>query len=171
MKKAQTEIMGLLIIVLIIFFIMIYALKFVIQPVPDIVGPYTQKELASSLVGAILITSSNCTDDTNFKKVLIDCARYPEEGSGDLICNNGMQSCDFASKQIGEILNDTLEVWKRPYEFKVVASSDVEIQKLHFEGAAKGRGNIASETYPIPIDTSGDTMAVRLCIGGSCPDI
>jgi len=171
MRKAQVEIIGLLIIVLIITIIMLFALKSLLDPRDDPTIIWTDKDMASSMVGAILNTNSNCTEDTLFSNLLIDCARFPPTGSRDLVCDNGLGSCDYASEKLGQLFSKTLDVWKYDYEFKVMTPSNQVISKLNFNstGLEKG-GDISTYTQPLTVDTSGfATMQIMLCIGGPCP--
>jgi len=171
MKRAQVEIIGLLIIVVIISIVMLYAIKYLLEGPEDHLTGYTHKDLSSSMVGAILNTHSNCTKDTLFNSLLIDCAKYPPDGSHDLICDNGLGSCDYASQAIDSILDSTLDEWKYPYEFKVLTPSKQSISKLNFNSTGlEYTGSVSTFSQPLTVDTSGyATMQILLCIGGPCP--
>jgi len=175
MKKAQIEIMGLLIIVIMISLLMIFALRGWLSPSDDPSEKIRMRELARSFVGAMLNSNSGCTDDTLFSKVLIDCARKPETGTNDFTCENNMKSCDFAAQAIDGMLEDTIDVWKYPYEFKVIAPGNVNVGKLNFfsDNINEGeRDSVIVFIQPLPIDTSGfNTMQIYLCIGGRCPNL
>ena len=160
----------MVIIVIIISLIMVFALRALIEPPAQIKDPYLKRDLASSMVGAILNTHSNCTPDTVFSKILIDCAKYPPDGSSNMICENNMRSCEFAHTNIGFILNQTLDKWKYSYEFKVVSPSEQTV--LRFRSIIEEEtGSVTTFSQPLTVDTSGyATMKIVLCIGGTCPD-
>jgi len=171
MRKGQAEIMGLLIIVIMISIIMLFALKYILVEPENFKQDYIYTDLSSSMVGALLNIHSDCTEDTLLGKVIIDCSKYPPTGSTDFICNNGMNSCDYANMVIGDILTETLDKWDKPYEFQVRApTSNKPIAKLGFNNT-NDIGEPTAFSQILPIDTSGSTIQILLCIGGLCPPL
>ena len=156
-KKGQVEIVGLLIIVIMISIILLFALKSMFGQNKNTQSKYIQSTIASSFVGSMLNTNSLCTKDTNMEKVLIDCAKHPTTGgSTEFKCgDDGMKSCEFAGLIIEGMLNDTLKVWKRPYEFKVKSPEEgIIIENLHF-------------IYTFKNEFEGSSLTI-LCVGGIC---
>jgi len=173
MKKSQVEIIGLMIIVVMISIIMLFSLYYIMSPRKQYISVYVSKDLSANMVGAILNTHSQCTKDTTLEKVLMDCARYPDQGGSlRFVCDDGRKSCEFAHDTIDMILNDTIDVWKLPYEFKVEVPP-YSIPELNFksEGLEDVKVNrISPYVQPLRLDTTsgGQTMNIILCIGGEC---
>jgi hypothetical protein len=167
MRRAQVEIVGLLIIVVLISLVLLFALKYYFNDSSGYVPEFTPKELSSSWIGAMLGTNSECTDDTVMSKVLIDCVRYPPDGSSDLICDGGKRSCEFAEAVLDEMLKKTLAEWKMKYEFAVISPSKQVV--IDIKSDDLGDKESTAFVQPLPIDTSGyQTMQIVLCIGGKC---
>jgi hypothetical protein len=167
MRRAQSEIIGLLIIVIIISMVLLFAVT-MCKPQPAIDS--TNKELASSMIGAILNTNSGCAKGVEIKELLIDCAKSPDTGgTTELVCANGSRSCEFSEGEIGLILVRTLEVWQKSYEFEVRSPQDIEIMNFTYIAAdAKPRLDIQSANQPLPVGSGYGSMQIRLCIGGKC---
>jgi len=171
-RKSQIEIMGLLIIVMMVSLLLIFALRSWLSPAENPSERQRMRDIAASFVGAMLNTNSGCMDDTLFSKVLIDCARKPGTGTNGFVCTNGKHSCDFAHDALADMFNKTIDVWKYPYDFKVVAPNNQKINKLSFSSANVGdtKSNVIVFIQPLPLDTSGfRTMQIFLCVGGKCP--
>lgn len=114
MKKSQTEIMGLAIIVVIIIFGVLLALIF-FKPSQSIKADITDSTLASSMLTVIAETTLDCKQ-TELISLLQDCAENVENKQ---YCNAA--DTDACGKVIGiineSILQKTLEVWNKKYSF------------------------------------------------------
>ena len=119
-KKAQMEIMGLAIIIILIALAMLFIVSVVSKPSEDIKKTFTNKQLASNTVNTLLSTTTGCRDGLSVSQLLQDCAE------GGIICclysNNNQcieNSCVHAEKVIDEILTNTLNVWNKQFELKL----------------------------------------------------
>jgi len=112
MKKAQMEIFGLAIVVILVFIGMLFIFKFY-RPgsTEDIKTRYTDEVIAQNMLTSIFSLNTTCTLD--MAELTKNC--YLE---GDYICN-GVRSCKYVNETIANILENTLEEWNKPYEFKV----------------------------------------------------
>lgn len=174
-KKAQTEIVGLLVIVLIISFMLLFVLKSVIFSEPESMNEIKNEKLTSSMISAMLSTNTNCTPDAKVKDLLIDCGKWHSIGATDLQCYDGRNSCDFLNDTGGvfeTMLNGTLGEWSKTYEFIVTAPNNPGNIIIHQKG-----GNLSDVTsggqaanQPLPVGRGYGTMVVWLCMGG-CGDI
>lgn len=169
-RKSQAEIIGLLIIVVIISLIMLFGLKSLLKPENDYQASYKNKDISSGMIGAILNTNSGCTKDTLIKNLLIDCAKSPNAESLQLICDDGRHSCEYAGAIIDKILDDTLNRWNMPYEFKVFSPSRNVIGALGSSSPNLGEGSTDTSTQPLPVTSQHSAMEIWLCIGGPCAD-
>jgi hypothetical protein len=168
MKRSQSEIIGLLIIVIILSMVILFAMTNC-KPPPAI--DTTNKELASSMIGAMLNTNSGCTKDIYVKELLIDCAKAPDiGGTPGLVCVNGSHSCQYVEGIIQQMLDRTLSTWQKSYELEVRSPQDIEI--MNFTNTATGTKstlNVQSANQPLPVGLGiGQSMQIRLCIGGRC---
>ena len=124
-KKAQMEIMGLAIIIILVALAMLFVVQFVIlKPQPDIKKAFTHKELAVNTVNTLLATTTECRD-LSLSQLLKDCA----EG-GVIQCTGGSLSCEYARSIIEEILTDTLDVWNKDYYLTVTVQEQQQDQDV-----------------------------------------
>jgi hypothetical protein len=167
MKRSQSEIIGLMVVMILLSLIMLFALRYCPGPPPP---DSTDKELASGMIGAMLNTKSGCTKDTYIKDLLIDCAKDPVQvGTSELVCTDGRHSCAFAEESIQTILDRTLKVWQHEYKLEVWSPQDVEI--MSFKNTLDGGvGNTMTARQPLPVATGQGSMEIILCIGtDKCP--
>ena len=172
MKKGQAEIVGLLIIVILISLMMLFGIRYLVKGGSGIKEDYIHKDLSSSMIGAILNTNSGCTDDTLVKDLLIDCAKHPNVETYQLECVDGKRSCAKAGVIIGQILDETIKVWNKPYQFMVISPSNQQIEALNFTGNNPRDidvEKIDTSTQPLPVGTGSSPIMIVLCIGGNCP--
>ena len=153
MRKAQTEIMGLAIVIILIILGMTFLIRFMMSKEPiEYKKEFTQAELASNTLNTFLETTSNDCG-LSMAEILQNC------GQGGGIC--GEDSCEYV-KRIArdEIFKNTLDEWNIAYEFRVFF--DENNQKITLGTACVGSKK--SKTFPIP--TSAGTLSVRLDICG-----
>ncbi len=149
MKKGQMEIMGLAIIVILVSVGILFAIRFVILKEPtDYKKGFTQSELASNMLSAMLRTNAGQCSQMSFTELFQHCARNPF--SVDEICSNPPRtSCKFLNHTVRRLFNQTLGAWNIPFEFTATASSF----KVMDVGKPCPKG-FKSKLYPIPIDPS-----------------
>lgn len=114
-RKGQMEIIGLVIVVILISLGMLFLLKFVVfQPVGEERATFTQSQLTSNTLGAMLNTITTCRaeGEVTLSDLIQDCAM-------GLDCDGGVRSCDFLEEVVGTILESSLKEWNKDYEFKV----------------------------------------------------
>lgn len=168
-KKSQTEIVGLLIIVIILSLALLFVIKAVFLKKPsETTQTYETRKLVSSFVNTLFQTSSGCTGDTTIQDLLIDCAKNPFSG-GSITCSNEQEqdSCTFVNETIAMILQDTIDTWgySTGYEFVAVAPPNQEIVYYSSGDLSAATGG---ETTPFPLRLypSQQELYVYLCIGG-----
>jgi len=122
MSKAQMEIMGLAIIIILLSLGVLFAVKYIyLSPEKEIKQEFIQKNIAQTMLNAILDSDIECNNNyISIRNLLIDCNKYYTgdlSNSGSITCN-GEFSCEFVKKKISDILGRTLEVWKNDYYFE-----------------------------------------------------
>lgn len=170
-KKGQIEIVGLLVIVLMITFIMLFAVKSFLTAKPSDLSDTKKENLAASLISAMLNTHSGCTTDTKVKDLVTDCGKWNIIGTTDLICSDGSNSCTYVNRTLRSMLNYTLLNWSMPYELIVTAPDNPGTYLIHNIGGNLSRSKTGETAIqPLPVGRGYGNMEVRLCLGG-CPDI
>lgn len=130
-RKAQTEMIGLVVIVILITLGMLFAAQFALKESPQ-KKIFTRKGLSYSTMSTIMKTTvyePNCKGDFKIKvnpqigkDLLEDCARNFElapDGYSLYKCRD-QHSCVFLKEFVTELLNDTLGSWNKHYEFSAV---------------------------------------------------
>ena len=162
MKKAQTEMIGLVIIVILITLGMLFAAQFAINDAPE-KKIFTRKGLAYSTVSTILVTEFQCGDNKlSGKELLKDCYDV-RLGSGLYNCGV-LDSCEFFEDKISTLFSETLDKWGTNYEFtskSITGTADplnlVTITPRNPEGGqidnpCKGKDIDTSNPFPIPFE-------------------
>ena len=156
MKKAQIEVMGLVLIVILIAIAMLFTLQFVILKQPTgIKKIYTHSKLSSSVLNALLKTNTKCRG-IDFTGLLQDCA-----ASGIITCPGFLNSCDYAEQEIDKTFNNTLRRWNIAFEFTVKKSADVDV--IDPISNLDCTGERQSKIYPIPTDVGIMTIKLDIC--------
>lgn len=152
--RGQMEILGLAVIVVLIMLGVLFAVFFVLRaPQSDVAQTYKESQLASSLLTAMLATTTPCNHAT-VTELLQDCAAYNQ-----LECPSGT-SCDEASTAIGKMLDGTLGTWKRSYQFSINGAYNAE-QITFASGDCTGERE--SHTNPIPTPSGALQVTLNLC--------
>lgn len=120
-RKAQMEIMGLLVIIILLSVGMLFTVNYMIHKKPsEVKKTYTESQMASNILSAILKTSTPQSKidplychNVDFTELLQDCAQFES-----IQCYNGQRSCTYAEENIRDMLNKTLARYNKPYRFK-----------------------------------------------------
>jgi len=159
-KKSQAEIVGLVIIVLLITIGILFIVKFVVlKENPNTKIDFVHSELASNMINVMLKTTVTDCKRSSVTELFKDCAAVQSHIDCD---DDGIpDSCEKVNETIKIILDESLVKWRNQYEFRAYKPSYKE-HPLSSYGKCIKRGNVASATYPIPIDMG--TLFVRLDI-------
>ncbi|MBW2968929.1 hypothetical protein KY304_00450 [Candidatus Woesearchaeota archaeon] len=113
-NKAQMEILGLAIVVVLISLALLFAVQFfLLKPVSDEVKPAKESVVAANFLSSCLGTTTFCHGRT-VKELLQDCAL-----SGALSCPGDINSCLYVKQEIEKMLDASLDVWKKECFFSV----------------------------------------------------
>ncbi|MBS3122436.1 hypothetical protein J4434_06155 [Candidatus Woesearchaeota archaeon] len=185
-KRAQTEIMGLMIIVVIITLIVLFVVSVVyFKPKDDPLQSFIQKDLSTSIISAMLKTGSGCTKDTTMEDLLIDMVKAG--GGSTIICKNseklsiiykdnpdcqsiinGKNALDCGISQILK----PLEERGQPYHFVVKVQNNAPYINQSYLSEEFARAKSMEVTpYTLPIYPTDQVLEIWLCMGGECPEI
>lgn len=155
-RKAQMEIIGLAIVIIIILIGLAIAVRFTVFKKPENTrAGFVNAELASNTINTFLETTAIECQNAKMKELMQDCAEGTER-----VCSNGMGSCAFARGAADEIFTKTFRKWKTKYKF--IAYTDVNSPFINLESGCTAQQERVSDTFFIPI-TAG-TISVRLDI-------
>ena len=161
-RKSQTEMMGLVIVVILITLALLFVLSFVVLRKPtELKKQYTQSEIAANTLNALIHTTTICTGGPDCKKIgrlLKNCAENPVTG-GTCYCPDDFTSCGYAETVINEIFDKTLTAWNIQFEFTAAVPGATVIHIL--EGYCKGEKRSQSEF--IPTDAGILTAKLDIC--------
>ncbi|MBN1644484.1 hypothetical protein JW851_00390 [Candidatus Woesearchaeota archaeon] len=112
--KAQMEILGLAIVVILIALALLFAVQFfLLKPVSEPSKIVKESFLAANFLNSCLGTSTSCFG-RSIKELLQDCAL-----GGSLSCPGSINSCLYSRQEIEKMLDSSLGLWKKDYFFKV----------------------------------------------------
>jgi len=174
MKKAQTEMLGIAIVVILvslgILFIVTNALRSSGQQSQK--REFSEKQLAANILGSILQTSTNCSND-KISTLLIDCGKNVVRFcGGETIQGVYIEQtdvCSYLGETIDLMLNSTLKKWNKKYQF--VAYVDPFSPKINIThrineclgGTGTGLQYIQKDSYYIPLYPGTMTVELALC--------
>lgn len=153
------ELMGLVIIVILITFIMIFMTKFIIMEKPfQHKKEYTLTELASNTLAAILKVNMPSCKYISISELLQECAK---DKNFQLVCEDAkLEACPYVKEKIKELLNETLDKRNINYELEIKKNDEIILSEGYCPGAKK------SKQFAIPVGVSGTIIYVRLAICG-----
>jgi len=122
-RKAQAEILGLVIIVFLLLVVGLVVAMFIKTPdtTRDI---YVTKALSQKFVNVLIKSDSGCSD-LSFAELLEDCA-FNEEYYRQ-VCyydSEDIDSCNYSQQMISEILDNSFKQWGYSYRFELTNVGD-----------------------------------------------
>jgi len=156
MKKAQTELIGLAIIIVIITLALLFYLRLSSNNTEEPVkNDFITTKLASNLLSVVLRTTDEC-QDLEIKELFQACA---EEITSIQYCDTN-DPCERATYLVkNEIFAETVDTWGMPYFFTAKLGLDTKIGPL---GTACP-GPKQTEIYPIPTDRGPMMLRLEIC--------
>lgn len=147
-NKAQTEAIGLAVIVILISLAIIFALAFSLREKPTIKETYLKAQLASNTLNALLRTDTKCYSESNepytMSQLLQNCIENRKYPANQINCS-GKFSCDFVKAQIGQLLSETLAQWKKHYALTIGIGNNIY---FNFTNPPL-KGSRELETFPL----------------------
>ena len=139
-KKSQTELMGLMIIIILLLVIGIFALRFSLRPKAEIIEETRANIQINNLLNAIMKSSTKY--DKPILDLIVDC--YTER-----------EFCDFIKEEIPKIMN--LAMPTENYQFIAKA------EETSFINIGKCTGNIIVANYPIRAKNKNFEITLKTC--------
>ncbi len=154
-RKAQMEIMGLAVIMILAVLGLLFVVKFVLmkpETKSELRQSQQESQLAANLINAFLKTTTDCPGKHSVTTLIQDCAQL----SPRIRCG-ALSSCEFVNQTINDILDQTLEEWGKTYQFTI---SDISEEINISNGDCSGE----RETKFSPIQAAGKTVVLKLDI-------
>lgn len=150
-KKAQMEIMGLALIIVLLTLGILFVVQFMVPKEEErsIAQSYAETQLAANILNSILKSTAEDCNNQVLTTLFQDCA-----SGASIVCNDGTSSCYYINKTVEYILNETLVVWNKDFWFTASKTPVV------FGESCRGE----RESTQIPIQTDAGTMIVRVDI-------
>ena len=119
-KRSQTEVLGLVVVVLLISIGMLFAVRFVITKRASVTQQgFSYSQLASNMLGAILETNSADCRNTKLRELFADCYAF-----NTITCGiSNIDACTYLNETIFYIFNETLNKWEVAYELEAHLTS------------------------------------------------
>lgn len=155
MKRAQMEILGLAIVVVLILVATIFIVRFLVLKSPtEYRTGFVSSELASNTLNTFLKTSAAECSQLTMTELLQDCAQ-----AESITCDNGQSSCSFVNSTAKSILSKTLGIWGMRYEFLAYTDAKLPLIKI----GQQCRGEKKSKLFPIPATTTTIYAKLDIC--------
>jgi len=148
-RKAQMEIMGLAIVMILITLGILFAVTVMRKPASQIEKEYKQKTIATAFLDSLLGTNTLCHKAT-FRQLITDCGE-----SAQIRCENG-RSCDYVRQHFQEIFDQTFAVRKQKYD--LILKGPGEVTSLNTNTPCKGEITPGIQY----IATRSGTVTIRL---------
>jgi len=143
MKRAQMEIMGLAVIMILVILGFVFGMRFLKSDDITFGQDFEQKTLATSFLNTMLGTTSNCYSAT-FRELIQDCAQ-----GAQVKCPSGRDSCSEARNDVVKMLDEVLV--SRKQGFKLIARGPGAVQEsLTIESDNPCTGEIVAGVQNIP---------------------
>lgn len=110
-KKGQTEIFGLVVIILLISVAMLFVITFLIKKEPSTLKKeFQQEEIGANWLNAFLKTTAAECNGADMTDLIIDCAENHETPL--ITCNSGVDtSCNYLYDKSQYLLGVSLDTW------------------------------------------------------------
>jgi hypothetical protein len=173
-KKSQMEIMGLLVIIILLSVGMLFTVNYIINKKPSTVEKkFAESQMASNILSAILKTSTPQNENdplycskVDFTELLQDCAKFQT-----IMCNSGT-SCQYANKNIADMLNKTLGKYNKAYRLRAWKVGDEKNPVMKIENLNCNENNIGSDKLysrrepklsPVPLNPGTLMVQFDIC--------
>ncbi|MBI4142146.1 hypothetical protein HY484_04425 [Candidatus Woesearchaeota archaeon] len=156
-NKAQMEIMGLAIIILLIGVGLLFALQYSLKKPMTTVQKTKESILAANFLTTLLNTNTEC-NNRMIKELLQDCVL------GRPIDCGGQKPCEFAKEKIDFVLDNSLKQWNKRYDFTIEGSDATKaITSSSTQRGKACKAERESKTHLLTI-TAGYDISLKLDI-------
>jgi len=161
-RKGQTEIFGLVIIVILLAIGLLFAVVILTKTPTREVARVKESVQAANFLNTMMSTTSYNCGKRNVRELLQNCALASEDWSGAAVCEDGTtNTCELTDEMMKKMLDQTLKKWGKSYKFFINGTGAVE--KIHAE-SGPCTGEREASTRPEKIRTGLDiSLTLQLC--------
>ncbi|HLD06098.1 MAG TPA: hypothetical protein VJC16_01010 [Candidatus Nanoarchaeia archaeon] len=146
--KAQMEIMGIAVVMILVAFGVLFAVRYVFLEQPSSLGAeFDEQQLARQMVTVLLRTS---VGRESIQSLIIQCAQGQ---------NPPAVACMDAQQHISSIFSQTLDAWGVKYYFQVQRGNQPVIQAI---GQSCPRAKTSAE-QPLPLGEGTVRVVLEVC--------
>lgn len=166
-KKAQMEIIGLVVIVILISLGMLFLVQFALQEKADS-GSFTRKGLAFSTMSTLMKTTVECREEEkvlSLRELLAECAEDQDVRAPFTRTCDGRESCEKFKTISEDLLQTTLGSWGKRYELSATlrGGSLFDSPIIATAGGCAERERDTSGSFAHPTDAGTITSILYLC--------
>lgn len=164
-KKAQTEIVGLVIIVLIISVAMMFLLFFVTRGNnDDSVKTFDNELHAYNTIVSIIQTNTDCRKYT-FSDLIKQCVLLPSQYLQQDCNPEPITTCEFVEREISDILEQSLKLVNEEYKFYIYTELEqtpiIDIRSENADTLCQSK--VTSATQPIRYGAGDLFVTLDVC--------
>lgn len=159
-KKAQMEIAGLAVVVIILIIGMLFAIRFMFNN--EQTGPKaSDRQLGNAFVHTVLSDSlyvPSCKQGIELKELIEDCPAPQDRAN---ICQDGTTKyCNKAQEEVGRLL-DQLKERGVSYDFTVQDSNENNL--INIENSCQAKQTKTLTSYTLPTDYGSIFVLMKIC--------
>jgi len=155
-KRAQMEIMGLAIIMILVALGLLFAVQWMTKSPKQQVQRAKESVLAANFLNTMLSTTTDCNKRT-VRELLQDCALT----SGITKCPDGKDSCTESHDIMAQLFDQTFKQWNLKYHFAMKGATPIE--QLDF-GTAPCPGEREQKIHPLPVSPGFEiSLTLEIC--------
>ncbi len=161
-RKGQTEIFGLVIIVILLAIGLLFAVVILTDTPTREVERVKESVQAANFLNTMTSTSAISCGKRDVRELLQNCALATAEWTGAAVCDNGAtNTCELADQMIKQMLDATLKKWGKSYKFFMTGTDAVERIKAE-SGTCTGERE--SSTRPEKVRPGLDiSLTLQIC--------
>jgi hypothetical protein len=150
-NKAQLEVMGLAMIVVIISVGFIFVTQFSgDKKDTSLIEEYTSRQISTTYLEALLKSNAVGCHKADVETLLRDCA-----GTKEIVCEDGTKSCNFLNRTLTDLFRTTLVNWTQEFRFSA------SLTPLSYRN---GECNLYEEPNYVLMPTESGVMNVQMVI-------
>lgn len=166
MRRGQTEIFGLVVVVLLVSLLLLLVLSYVISNQgTDARQTYTDDQLGINFMKSLLSTTIPHCRSVTFDDVLIDCFSSQTLQCTDMGGQPVANSCTFIEEFVPYVLENSLDAWGKDYEltFSDRAGHHSSMDFISTPNNCNSAENVYASDLVLPAITTTVIMSIRIC--------
>jgi hypothetical protein len=181
MKKAQAEIVGITIVMVLIMLGIVFVIRFVILPQDEnIRAIYDRTQMASNFIDTFANTNTDCNELT-MTELIQNCAENYDDTDFQYLCPNtaalcpDCRSCEFLNTSLGYILENSLNKINVRYDLFICKWDEVNVRCrneypedvisyfYHKSCLNSTIGEYEMKQTPVPTDAGNRVIVMYIC--------